>query len=125
MEDTDSPASDGRDSDAAGPSQPDAASSTPTSQPDGDGAWFAPPTRFPPAHARAALPPPPVPFVASVAMPGAGLMLGPHEVWPNEQPLHCDCRCVCSRCASSSCSCRCLWRCTHRHECGCRLRAYS
>ncbi len=61
MEDTDSPASDGRDSEAAGPSQPDAASSSPTSQPDGDGAWFAPPTRFPSAHARPALPPPPVP----------------------------------------------------------------
>ena len=64
MEDTDSPASDGRDSDAAGPQLE---ATTPTSQPDGDGAWFAP--RFP-AHARA-MAPPPVPFVASVAMPGA------------------------------------------------------
>ena len=77
MEDTDSPASDGRESEEAGGAQLMEAATTPTSQPDGDGAWFAPP-RFPP-HARAALAPPPVPFVASVAMPGAPPTCGLHE----------------------------------------------
>jgi hypothetical protein len=63
MEDTDGPASDGRDSDVA----PQLDATTPTSQPDGDGAWFAP--RLPP-HMRP-MAPPPVPFVTSFAMPGA------------------------------------------------------